>query len=388
MGRGRKRLFNPAIPAHIDQAALPRGIYWGDNRWYVLAPHPEDGRPQKRTAAYARARLSELHAIVEEMRSGDRRGSLAALIDLFEKSSEFKELATRTQKDYQWLGKQASAYVLKDGSTLGTQRIAHLTVPAMQRMVETLATGREATRLQPQLPATPTKANQLLRYLRRLFAWGVRHGHCKHNPAKGVRQVKEVADPKMPSHDAFAAVLAFARERGRLIAHTRGSISPYLPAVMVLAYNVRLRGIEIDTLTDAEILPEGILSNRRKGSRDNITAWNPELREAIRWLQQYRQDLVAANGWVTPIRPDQRRLLVNESGQPLTREALASAWQRMIRAAINAKAIAPEQRFSLHGLKHLGITDSEDKAAGGHRTEAMRQRYDHEVPTVQPPRKR
>jgi len=39
----------------------------------------------------------------------------------------------------------------------------------------------------------------------------------------------------------------------------------------VLAYTVRLRGIKWDTLTDAEILPDGILNNRRKGSHDNIT---------------------------------------------------------------------------------------------------------------------
>lgn len=28
MARGRKRKFKPDMPAHIDQAALPRGIYW------------------------------------------------------------------------------------------------------------------------------------------------------------------------------------------------------------------------------------------------------------------------------------------------------------------------------------------------------------------------
>lgn len=55
--------------------------------------------------------------------------------------------------------------------------------------------------------------------------------------------------------------------------------------------------------------------------------------------------------------------------------------------AISAGVIDESERFSLHGLKHRGITDSENKAAGGHRTEAMRQRYDHEDPLVKPPRK-
>lgn len=55
--------------------------------------------------------------------------------------------------------------------------------------------------------------------------------------------------------------------------------------------------------------------------------------------------------------------------------------------AIMEGVITEEERFSLHGLKHRGITDSEDKRSGGHRTEAMRERYDHEIPIVEPPKK-
>jgi len=35
-----------------------------------------------------------------------------------------------------------------------------------------------------------------------------------------------------------------------------------------------------------------------------------------------------------------------------------------------------------------GIKDSDDKAAGGHRTEAKKQHYDNEVLVVKPPRRR
>ncbi len=74
MGRGRKRKFNPDIPAHIDQAALPKGIYWEDNRWYLLEAHPEGGRPRKRTVAHADIRLSELHSIAEAAEGNEVRG--------------------------------------------------------------------------------------------------------------------------------------------------------------------------------------------------------------------------------------------------------------------------------------------------------------------------
>ena len=80
----------------------------------------------------------------------------------------------------------------------------------MQRLVEILAGGREATQHQPQIPATPTKANHVHRYLRRLFAWGIRHGHCAQNPAKGVRQARELKRHRMPKQDVFERMLAFA----------------------------------------------------------------------------------------------------------------------------------------------------------------------------------
>ena len=60
----------------------------------------------------------------------------------------------------------------------------------------------------------------------------------------------------------------------------------------------------------------------------------------------------------------------------------------MVRAAIEDKVIEDSERFSLHGLKHLGITDSQDKRSGGHRTEAMRQRDDHELAIFEPPNRR
>ena len=157
---------------------------------------------------------------------------------------------------------------------------------------------------------------------------------------------------------------------------------------MVLAYNVRLRGIEVCTLTDAQIREEGIVSNRRKNSRDNITLWNPVLMQAIEWLKRYRLECWQKCKQPTPLKAEERFLIVNESGYPLSKSALDTAWQRLIRAAIVSHVISDDERFSLHGLKHLGITDSEDKRSGGHRTEVMRQHYDHELPIFKPPNRR
>lgn len=390
MTRGRNRRFNPSIPGHIDQKALPQGIYWADNRWYIIEPHPEGGRPRKRTVAYAPARLSELHAIAELAQRGNVRGTLAYVCDEFERSTEFAELATGTQKGYRQAAAEAKGYVLADGSRLGERPVARINVPMVQRLVETIAAGRPARGVQPAMEPRPSKANHVVRYLRRTFNWGIRFGLCEHNPAKGVREVREAGEFKMPTPEAFAAMLDFVKVRGRLKAHTRGSVPPYLHAVMVLAYNLRLRGIEVTTLTDAHYEEEGIRSNRRKGSRDNITLWNEELKEAWAWLVDYRKRVMTANERPVPLRPEQRQLLVSQEGTPLTKSALDSAWQRAVALAITACVLNQDTRFTLHGLKHRGVTDTagnlgDKQDASGHVDRRMTARYAHDLPVVSPP---
>lgn len=280
MGRGRKRSFNSEIPEHIDQKALPRGMYWDDGRWFVYETHPEGGRRTKRTVAHRSARLSELHALVETLHSGDEPGTLDYVVRAFKSSSEYSGLSKSTKDDYNRHGDLARAYVLKNGAKLGAMLMDRMSVPTIQRLVETLALGREAGVQQPALPPRPSTANHVLRFLRRLFAWGIRHGKCKTNPASGVRAAKEAGLFHMPEPDAFRAVLKFARQRARLPLHAKGSVPPYMPAVMVMAYHGRLRGIEVTDLTDAHQLEEGLLCERRKGSLDTITPWNRDLRWA------------------------------------------------------------------------------------------------------------
>jgi hypothetical protein len=87
--------------------------------------------------------------------------------------------------------------------------------------------------------------------------------------------------------------------------------------------------------------------------------------------------------------PEQRFLVVAEDGSPLTKSGFDSAWQRMIRLAISNGVIEPAQRFSLHGLKHRGVTDTKGtradrREASGHKTESAFGVYDHAVPLVEP----
>jgi hypothetical protein len=61
-----------------------------------------------------------------------------------------------------------------------------------------------------------------------------------------------------------------------------------------------------------------------------------------------------------PIRADRCFVIVSESGTALTKAGLDNAWQDLMHAAIEAKVITPEDRFSLHGLKHRAVTDTKE----------------------------
>jgi site-specific recombinase XerD len=401
MARGRPRKHDPTIPRHIDQTKLPRGIYWqsqGEGRWYVFVPHPEGGRATAKTVAGPRARLSDLYAIMEQRAGDDARGTIGYVSARFEESTEFAEKSAATRKDYTYCAQVARDFKTEKGKgpTLDQLYVDRLSLPAVQSIIETIAKGRKesASGASDGVVGRPSKANHLLRYFRVLFGWGMRHGHCKTNPAEGAKQVRERKRHGMPTREAYDAVLNFARDRGALLAHTKGSCPPYLWPLLEIKYLCRMRSIEVVRLTEAHASEKGLYVARTKGSNDNIVKWTPRLKAAWDAALAVRAQTLARptnRRKPIPIRPEQRFIFISESGMPLTKAGLGNAWQDLIVAAIEQEIIAAEDRFTLHGLKHRGITDTvgkkaEKKAASGHKSDAMLDLYDHEVALVEPAR--
>lgn len=376
MARARK--FDPTIPSHIDQKALPVGIYWnasGRGRWYIIDRADPASPPRKKTVAGPKALLSELHGIVEQ--SNSRQGTVGWVMEQFRKSSKWQELGELTQKDYRYVERVLTSLPVKAGGHFSDLIAERLTRVAVQIVVERVAQE-----------GTPTKANKIQRYLSRLFAWAQNHVGLTHNPAFGVEKVRERKRRRLPAHKAYDAVLAYAMKRAAITPNAKGSIAPYLPWFLELTYLCRLRGIETLTLTLQHKTKAGINTNRRKGSKDNTVKWTPRLRRAWNGAIAYREGVLARKARQRVMVPDSDALFLNRDGQPLDKDGLDTLWQRFINDAMREGVITREERFSPHDLKRKGITDTpgtgaEKKDAAG-LSEAMMKTYDFSRLSVKP----
>ncbi|SFC76926.1 hypothetical protein SAMN05216577_110100 [Pseudomonas citronellolis] len=379
MRRSRKRKHNPNIPPHIDQAALPAAVFYdhrGNGVWYT-SNRDEVGRQRRQNIATSTATLSELHRIMEE-REGFDRESLNYLCQQYHDSIKFKKLSPKSQKDYCYSRDVLLSMPTKLKKPLGELAVRKFSPALVQRIVDSIADQ-----------GTPSKAAHALRYLRLVLQWGRNRGYLDSNPALGIEAPAERKLRRLPSPAVMQRLIDRARALGQLTRGQAGAVPRHLSYVMEIAYLCRLRGIEVVTLTDANETPAGVLTNRRKGSRDNIVRWTPRLRAAWEAAKKRRSEIWQARGTAIPIHPEQRFIITAEHGGALGKSGLDTAWQRFITRSIEAGVILPEQRFGLHDLKRRGITDTpgtraDKQEASGHRDESMLDIYDLSVPTVDP----
>jgi integrase len=134
--------------------------------------------------------------------------------------------------------------------------------------------------------------------------------------------------------------------------------SPYLANIMELAYLCRMRLAEVLDIQQDQITKDGLLVRRRKGSKDNLVAWNDRLRAAIS----------------PPQRHYTRWLLAKSDGDRMLETTVQTAWQRLMRQAADAGL---REKFTIHDLKRKGVTDTTENklAASDNRSESMLKVY-------------
>ena len=152
---------------------------------------------------------------------------------------------------------------------------------------------------------------------------------------------------------------------------------PLMQCIFEIAYLCACRSVEIRNLKDSDISDDKIFLNRRKGSTSNYIELSPRLREAITKAKSLRKSKkIRTLG-------EDRWLFTNAMGEKMKQGTLTGGMTRLKNKM--KKAGFGDIYWTLHMLKHKGMTDAEDKDVAG-LSESTKKIYDHSNPTNKPVR--
>lgn len=338
------------FPPHIDPIKLPNGVVFdprGHGAWRYRKGHGRKNRGRSIRLGDATLTLAAIWSAVERLSAGTM-GAIRELSLAFQDSADWLDLKPSTQKDYLNCHKAICTTITKSGVLLGDMPLNAWTPGAVRRYRDTRRTS------------SVSRAASEIRYLKRVFAWGVEYEYVISNPAKEVKPKAAEARKHYVSDGEYCFVLELARRSG----------SPYLANIMELAYMCRLRLSEVLDLDRSCLLEEGLLAIRRKGSKDALVTWSDRLRSAVN----------------PPGQTSTRWLFVSKTGGRMAETTVQTAWQRLMKNAVGGGL---KERFTLHDLKRKGVSDfvGDKLAASGHRSPQMLQIYDVLPATVAPTEK-
>lgn len=296
--------------------------------------------------------------------------TLRWLLEKYNQSQKFKRRALSTQQHYLAYFEKLCSTPIKTATgkrlLLGDIPIDQLTKPKLQRYVDN--------------DPSPVAVNRRMQYLSSAWSWAEnRYENMPPNPCIGLELREETPRSRYIEDWEYAVAYLCA-------ASMRNPI--YAPA-MELAYLCRARRGEVFSYTDKDIFEDGLYLKRSKGSIPEITKWSPRLLAALEFCRAIYPDAP------TPIKG--RFLLHTSKGLKYTKNALDSAWQRVVEKAKTTGAILPPklagearaqgarvdddnrtyllandpEPFTFHDIKPKGKTDHDDEAAGGHKSRKM-----------------
>ncbi|MBN3344869.1 tyrosine-type recombinase/integrase [Pectobacterium brasiliense] len=273
----------------------------------------------------------------------EEKFTLERMAERFMQSPDFLDLASETQKDY----RKYSAKIIPvfGGMSPDSIKPEHVRKYMDKRGVK-----------------SKTQANREKAFMSRVFRWGYERGLCKGNPCKGVKQFKEVARDRYVTDEEYNALYSVA--------------APVVQVAMEIAYLCLSRQGDVLSLTEGQILEQGIFIAQGKTGAKQIKAWTDRLRVAV------------TNARNLPIKPgiSSMYLIHQATGGRYTRDGFNSRWQQ---AKEEAAAAFPHLSFdfTFHDLKAKGVSDldgtlAEKQAISGHMTISQTARYDRKIPIV------
>jgi site-specific recombinase XerC len=367
--RSRKKLY----PSHIDPSELPKNCNFdarGKGRWY-LSFKDDDGKRKTCTIANASATMSELHAKSEQFFQDGviDKQSFRWLSEQYLKDYRYKDLSPNTQRMYLNAHKYLISLKLTNGQPLSDLNRHKWKTPLVQQIIDKIAKAGK-----------PTKAKHVKQYLSRLFNYGINQGYANSNPAECIELPKERKRQRLPSHTLINNLLAFAQST---------ETPDYVWQQLECASLCLLRGAEMRTMTEDQLLTEGVLCVRTKGSKTTRVEWNDRLRFVMESAIKRRDAIWQKQKRPVPFHAEDRLVFVNCSGDKITPEGWQSVWRRFLDRAIAAGIMTESEKFGLHDMKRRGATDltgsKHDKLTStGHSSIQQLNVYDHSIPLVKP----
>lgn len=290
------------------------------------------------------------------------KNTLLWVSEKYQLSRQFSELAVATQAQYKLVTRVLSHPIKRDGAdaTLGDLLAHEISKPILQAVMERRLEIQQAAGNKGQ-----SVVNYEARYITSMLSWGcnfIPDLGITQSPLKGLKRLKEPRNERYVTDREYRVQLAAA--------------TGYLPAYFELAYLCAARKCEVRDLRQSDVLEEGLRIRRTKGSKHNIAEWTPRLRAAVELAAEIStMPKVIGLG-------DDRPLLTDRKGAKITDEGIKSAMSRM--KAKMKKLKLDDTFWSLHLLKHKGMTDAENKDLGGHKNAAIKDSYIHDLEVVKP----
>ena len=265
-------------------------------------------------------------------------------------------------------------------ATMGNLYLEELSLPLIKQIRD-----KRLKTYQENGKAGYSQCNREVSALSSAVQWALQQfDEVKVNPFRGLRALTE------PKRTRYVTDAEYDAQYAQAIA----SAYVYLPVVFELAYLLSCRGAEVCDLkiADTELTDNAgnpiIKVPRRKGSKTTHIAQTPRLRLAVAdALALHKFYGVESCLWLVP----------SSKGGKLNKVTIDTAMQRLKRQMSDAGLISTHTYeggkddaekplyWTLHDLKRKGISDASDARIGGHRSAAMRERYDTKVEVFEAP---
>lgn len=313
MGRKRERESGMGLLPRMQARVGVRGTSY---RY-----HPVDGKP----IPLGNDRLAAIRQVLDLLGHAPDTNTLRWVWGKYQQSRRFLRLADGTRADYEQCWKQIDP-------VLGSMQIGAITAPMVARYVRI------------EREDAPVRANREKALLSNLFAHGVDLGACTGNPAKSVRPNEEEPRTEAPDGMLLAAFLGWVDQQTpqrRII----GLAAEYAS----LAGNRKAEFLDLSWPQVDETA--GIIRVKRAKQRGKLRG---EVIEEI----GISPALSACLQRLKAIRPGRDCLYVfpTRDNNAYTARGFKSLWQRVVLAAMAAKIITPETRFTFHDLRAFYAT--------------------------------